>query len=163
GQQLIRIPLRLRPGEPAPFQPEDIILQTGDIVFIETRDTEKFYVGGLVTARQVDLPRDYDIDVLQAMALVGAPLFNGNFNGNHLSGSQIQSGLGFPSPSQVSVVRKVPGGGQITIKVDLNRAMRDPRERILVQSGDFLLLQQTPGEAFGQYVSTVLRFNFLAT
>src|SRR5262249_11651021 len=54
----VRIPLRMRPGEPPPFRPEDIVLQTGDIVFIEARDTEVFYVAGLLGSSQVPLPRD---------------------------------------------------------------------------------------------------------
>ena len=68
GTQFVRIPLRLRPGEPPPFQPEDVVLQTGDIVFIEARDTELFYVGGLTQPRQFVLPRDYDLRVVDAIA-----------------------------------------------------------------------------------------------
>ena len=48
GAQVVRIPLRLPPDEPPPFRPEDVVLQTGDIVFIEARDTEVFYTGGLL-------------------------------------------------------------------------------------------------------------------
>src|SRR5262249_13403978 len=42
GGQVVRIPLRLRDGEPPPFTAEDILLRNGDIVFIEARDTEVF-------------------------------------------------------------------------------------------------------------------------
>ena len=47
----------------------------------------------------------------------------------------------------------------MAIKVDLNRALRDSRERINVLPGDLLLLQQTPGEAIANYVSDVFDLN----
>ena len=34
---IIRIPLRLRPGQAPCFRPEDVILQTGDVVFLEAQ------------------------------------------------------------------------------------------------------------------------------
>jgi hypothetical protein len=72
-------------------------------------------------------------------------------------------GIGQPSPSQVTVVRKVPGNRQITIRVDLNRALQDPRERLLVQPGDILIIQETLGEAFARYMTTKFTFNFFGT
>jgi hypothetical protein len=57
-------------------------------------------------------------------------------------------------------VRKTKDCGQITILVNLNRALRDPRERILVQEGDFLILQQSVDEGFAQWYITNFRFNF---
>jgi hypothetical protein len=68
--------------------------------------------------------------------------------------------LGNPSPSLLSVIRKTPNGGQLNIRVDLNRALRDPRERILVQAGDVLILQETPGEAIARYFSQTFKFGF---
>ncbi len=159
GTQLIRIPLRLRPEEAPPFKPEDVVLQTGDIVFIEARDTEVYYTGGLLFARQFVLPRDYDLRAVDAVALAGGPLINGGVTQNNLSGSIIASGLGSPSPSQLSVIRKTKCQGEVVIKVDLNRALRDQRENILIQAGDVLILQETPGEAITRYVTTVFRFN----
>jgi hypothetical protein len=75
-----------------------------------------------------------------APAASGGPLVNGGFNANNLSGGLIGFGLGAPSPSQISVLRRTPGGGQIPIQVNLNRAMRDPRERIRIQPGDVIIL-----------------------
>src|SRR5207244_1435696 len=40
GGKTIRIPLKMRPGDPLPFRPEDIVLQTGDIVYIESREAD---------------------------------------------------------------------------------------------------------------------------
>jgi protein involved in polysaccharide export with SLBB domain len=157
--QQIRIPLRMRPNEPLPFRPEDTILKNGDIVFIESRDTEVYYTGGLMPVAELLLPRDYDLDVMEAITQARGPLFNGGVNFNNLSGGIISTGLGAPSPSLVTVLRKTPHCGQITIRVDLNRCAKDPRERILVQPGDFLILQETPGESMTRYVTQAFRYN----
>ncbi len=77
--EVIRIPLRLRPGDTPPFTPEDVILDNGDIVYIESRDTEVFYTAGLIGAGQYPLPRDNDMDVIQAVTFVRGPLLNGAF------------------------------------------------------------------------------------
>lgn len=157
---MIRIPLRLRPGEPLPFKAEDVLLQTGDIVLIEDRATEVFYTGGLLPAGEFVLPRDYDLDVVEAVARVRGPLINGGFNANNLSGSLIAPSLGAPSPSLLTVLRKTPGGGQVPIRVDLNRALRDPRERILVKPSDVLILQESLEEAFARYVTQTVTLDF---
>lgn len=162
--ETIRIPMRIRPGEPLSFKPEDVILQTGDIVFIESRDTDVFYTGGLITAGEHILPRDYDLDVLEAVARTHGPLVNGAFNQNNQFSSQLlTSGLGFPSPSLVTILRKTSVHRQMVIRVDLNRALRDPRERVIIQPGDVIILQEKPSEAVVRYVTSVLRFNFIAT
>jgi protein involved in polysaccharide export with SLBB domain len=160
GSQTLRIPLRLRPGQSLNVRPQDIVLQNGDVVLVRLRRGEYFYCGGLLPPRIFPLPRDRDLDILQAVALVGGPLVNGGVNANNLSGSLVQSGLGFASPSQLAIVRKTETCGQLTILVDLNRALRDPRERILVQAGDVLILQQTVNEGFGQWFTTNFRFDF---
>jgi len=164
GVETIRVPLRLRPGETIPFTKEDVILQNGDIVFVQSRDTEVFYVAGVVPLPgEYPIPRDYDLDVLEAIMQVRGPVANGGVNANNLSGSIFVPGIGQPSPSQVTVVRKCPGNRQITIRVDLNRALQDPRERLLVQPGDILIIQETLGEAFTRYMTTKFSFNFFGT
>src|SRR5439155_4282031 len=80
SQQQIRVPLRMRPNEPLPFRPEDVLLKNGDIVFIESRETEVYYTGGLLPVAELPLPRDYDLDVLEAITQTHGPLFNGGFN-----------------------------------------------------------------------------------
>ncbi|MEZ6091317.1 MAG: polysaccharide biosynthesis/export family protein [Pirellulaceae bacterium] len=67
-QSAIRIPLRLPPGVVPNIQPQDVLLKDGDIVYIESRDREVFYTGGLLPGGEHPLPRDYDLDVLGAMA-----------------------------------------------------------------------------------------------
>jgi protein involved in polysaccharide export with SLBB domain len=163
GGQMIHIPMRLRPDEPPPFGPEDVILQTGDIVFIEARDTEVFYTGGLMPARQVVLPRDYDLDVVEAIALVSGPLINGAQGFNNLSGNIVNPGVGFPNPSLVTVIRRTARWGQIPIRIDLNQALRDPRQRILIQAGDLIILQETLDETIARYFTEVFQLNLLGT
>jgi len=161
--RVVRIPLRVRQGSGLPFRTSDVVLENGDVVFIEARDTEVFYVAGLAIPRQFPLPRDYDLTVTQALAQAGGPLVNGGVNQNNLSGAVIQSGLGSPSPSSVTVIRKLKSSGQVKIIVNINRALNDPRENIIVMSGDTLVLQESPGEALTRYFSSTVRFNFLAT
>lgn len=159
GIETIRIPLRLPPGTEPSFKPKDIVLETGDIVYIQARDTELFYTGGLLPPGEFVLPRDYDLDVVEAVVRVAGPLVSGGIQGNNLTGNLLGTGVGFPSPSQLTVVRKLQNGQQIPIRIDLNRALNDPRERILVQPGDFLILQETPTEAFIRYLSLTFKIN----
>ena len=105
------------------------------------------------------LPHDYDIDVIEAVARVRGPMLNGEFGGSNLSGTLIVNGIGNPSPSLLVVLRRTPNGGQIPIRVDLNRAFQDARERILVRPGDVLVLQETPGEAIARYFTDVFKLN----
>lgn len=155
----IRIPLRLREGESVPFNQEDVTLHEGDIVYVNARPPESFFTGGLLPAIRVPLPRDEDIDILEAISMIGGPLLNGGVNGNNLSGGIVGAGLGNPSPNLLTVIRRTPNGQQVPIRVDLERAMVDARERILVQEGDMLLLQETPSQAVARYFSQIFQFN----
>ena len=158
---IVRIPLRIRPDEPIAIRPEDVILNEGDTIIIQGRESEVFYTGGLLPARQVLLPQDFSLDVVTAIASVNGPLVNGGFNQNSgFSQTFLSGGIGFPSPSLVSVIRRLENGRQMTIRVDLNKALRDERERPLIQPGDILILQETPGEALARYFSSAFRFNF---
>jgi len=157
ARETIRVPLRLHPGQTFNVRPEDLILRSGDVVQVRARQAELFFTGGLLPPRAFPLPADRDLDVLEAVALVGGPLVNGGVNANNLSGQIVQTGLGFPSPSQVTILRKLECGAQIPIVVSLNRAIRDPRERIAIRPNDFLILQSTVGEAEAQYFTSNFR------
>jgi protein involved in polysaccharide export with SLBB domain len=160
GGAVIRIPLRHRPGDPPPVRPEDVVLQSGDVVFLEARDDDLYYTGGLLPPGVFVLPRDHDLDVIEAISRVHGPLFNGAFGGSNLSGTLIAPGIGDPSPSLLVVVRRTPGGGQVSIVVDLREALHHPEERLIVRSKDVLILQEKPGEALARYFSqTFLNFN----
>jgi hypothetical protein len=159
GGPIIRIPLRLPPGHPPCIYPEDIILQTGDVVFLEARDEPVFFTAGLLPPAAHALPRDRDLDVLEAVALSRGPLINGAFGGSNLSGDLVKPGIGNPSPTHLVVIRRTPGGGQVPIAVDLGRALCDPSERLLVKAGDLLILQEKPEEALARWFSQTF-FNF---
>jgi len=159
----MRIPLRLPKGQKPDFRPEDILLHEGDVVCIEARDAEVFYTGGYLPPGEHTLPRDYDLDVVKAISAIGGPLVNGAVNANNFTGSLIPDGLGFYSPKLVSVLRKTPRGGQVTIIVDLDRAMQDPCQSLLIKPGDVVILQSTAGQAFGDYLTHVFSFGLNGT
>ncbi len=138
------IPLRLPPGQVPNFPPEAVILHDGDIVLIENRETEVFYTQGLLPPGEHVLPRDYDLDVLQAISLAGGNSLSGS--GNAGGGMGAIGGMVDIAPTQLFVIRRAPCGQQFTISVDLARALDDPRERILVQPGDILVLRYKPAE-----------------
>jgi protein involved in polysaccharide export with SLBB domain len=163
GGEEIRIPLRLRPGECPNLRPEDVVLKNGDIVFIEARELDVFYTAGLLPSGQYLLPRDGDIDVLKAIAVVGGTLDAGTTNATNVNGNSVTPGLGSPSPSLLTVLRRTPNGGSVAIRVDLNRALVDPRENILVQPLDMLILQETPQEAFARYLEQKFEFSLVYT
>ncbi len=96
------IPTRWPPGEPLPFKPEDAILNEGDVVLLEARINDRFYTAGLLPAGERILPRDYDLDVVEAVVQVSGTLVNGAFGGNNFNGLLIQKGIGNPNPSAVN-------------------------------------------------------------
>lgn len=159
---VVRFPTRWPCGQPLPFSQCDVTLKAGDVVLVEARAEEFYYTGGLLPSGEQRLPRDYDLDVVEAVAQVRGTLINGAFGGNNFTGRLIQVGVGNPNPSALTVIRRTPNGGQIPISVDLNRALQDPRERILVQPGDLLVLQESAGEAMVRYFHDVFSFNFTA-
>jgi hypothetical protein len=145
---MLKIPMRLPPGITPNFREEDIILEDGDIVYIESRTAEVFYTGGLLPGGEFIIPRDYDLDVYGAMALAGAAVSGpGGMGGGGGGGGGFGIGtIGGVPPGVLYVLRKTPCNGQITIEVDLARANLDPRERILIQPGDTLILRYKPCE-----------------
>ncbi len=159
GGPVVQIPLRIHRGLSPPVRPEDVVLHSGDVVFLEARDRDVFFTGGLLPPGEHVLPRDRDLDVVEAVSLVQGTLFNGAFSTSNLSGNLIAGGIGNPSPSLLTVLRRTPRGDRIPIRVDLGRALHDGRESILVQAGDVLILQEKPGEALARYFSQTF-FNF---
>ena len=143
---ILKIPLRLPPGTIPEFGPENVVLEDGDIVYIESRDAEVFYTGGLLPGGEHKIPRDYDLDVLTAMALSGGGISRQQNGGGGGGMGGIGGMVGQVPPGMLYVLRKTPCNGQITIAVDLAKANVDPRERILVQPGDILVLRFKPSE-----------------
>jgi protein involved in polysaccharide export with SLBB domain len=161
GTPIYRIPLRARPGTLMPFRPEDIVLGDGDVVYIPAREERLFYTGGLIPPGNHILPRDSDLDILEALSRVRAPFLNGLFASLNYNGAAILPGIGQPSATLVTIIRKLPKGGQIPIRVDLAKAIRNPRERILVQPGDLIVMQETPEQGIVRYVTQVFDFVWL--
>lgn len=137
----ITVPTRLKPGQVPNFREEDIILRDGDIVYVDSRETEVYYTGGLLGGGEFPLPRDYDLDVLSALAVSRATVGVG-VNRQGLLGA---TGGGVP-PSEIILLRRLPGERQIAIRIDLNEAINDPRQRILIQPQDTLILRFKPQE-----------------
>ena len=156
-QRIVRIPMRTMGGLPPGVLPEDIILENGDVLLVQARDPEFYYTGGLLPANEHPLPNDYDLTAIEAVLKSQGPLLNGGLNSSNLNGAVIQPGIGNPSPSLLTILRRAPNGGQVNIRVDLNEALRDPRENIVVQAGDVLMLQETPDEAITRYFTHVFQ------
>ncbi|WP_442506966.1 polysaccharide biosynthesis/export family protein [Novipirellula sp. SH528] len=136
---ILRIPLRVKPGVVPDITAKDIELKNGDIVYIESRETEVFYTGGLLPGGEHSLPRDYDLDILGAMAIAGQGVGSTASRGG---GSAIGVGsVGGVPPGRVYILRKTRCDGQVAIEVDLAKAINDPRQRPLIQAGDTIILQ----------------------
>lgn len=135
------IPLRYSPDSTPSLDEDDVVLRNGDIVYIESREKEFFYTGGLLPGGQFPIPRDYDLDVLGAMAIAGQGVAAGRRAGGGGGTAILGSGFGGAVPTQLYVFRKLPNGKEITIAVDLVDAMNRPGQRLLVQPGDTLLLR----------------------
>jgi protein involved in polysaccharide export with SLBB domain len=147
---VLRLPLRSGPGMPPPqWSEDDIRLRTGDVVFIETREREVFYTGGLLPGRELPLPRDYDLDVLAAISLAGGSTATG-ITSSSAGGGMMRGGTGGSSgiipPTQIIVVRRLANGATVPIRIDLKRAVVNGGDRILIQPGDYILLEYKPAE-----------------
>ena len=147
---IVKIPIRLSPGEQVNLTREDIILHDGDVVFIESRDTEIFYTGGLLGGGQYTLPRDYDLDILGAISIAQGG--NNSSNGKSTGGPSALNQDVTISASNAIILRQLPNGTQLPIKVDLYQAVRDPSQRVLIQPGDYIILQYTKSEAIAAFI-----------
>lgn len=157
----IRLPLKVCPGQPISFTAEDVMLHDGDIVYIEPRRDEYFYTGGLLPGGQIPIPRDEDLDILEAIALAQGSV--GGLGGT-ASVAVLRAGAGVGNiipPTRVLILRKLPNGGQLPIRVDLAKAMRDPSERIKVMAGDYIMLYYRPGEMATNSVLNFFNFNYI--
>jgi protein involved in polysaccharide export with SLBB domain len=163
----VRIPIRFHPEDVPLFKEEDIILGTGDVVYIPTREREKYYTGGVLHGGEHLLPRDYDLDVLGAIAVAGGPVGAAGTGLGAVGGRSGSAGIsrGGPilgkNPSKLLVVRKLECGGTLVIRVNVNRALTDGSQRILVQPEDTLILQYTVAEELYNAALNLIQFQFL--
>lgn len=144
---VVKIPTRVRPGDKLNFTTEDIILRDGDIVYVDTRDTEVYYTGGLLRGGEFPLPRDYDLDVLGAMSIAGYNTGTGTgiASGNFMGGSAV-----VPA-TELIVLRRLPGNRQVAIRVDVTDAINNPQARLLIKPMDTLLLRYKPQEEIANF------------
>jgi len=154
---ILRIPMRLPPGQMPNISEKDILLEDGDVVMIETRETEFFFTGGLLPGGQFAIPRDYDLDVLGALSFAGYGLERSN------QGNAGLAGIGFSQvipPGRLYILRPSRcGKDQLAIEVDLAKAVNDPRQRPIIRPGDTLILQYKPiEEAINFGVGTFFTF-----
>jgi protein involved in polysaccharide export with SLBB domain len=166
-----RIPLRFNPATPPQFRQEDVILDEGDIIIIRSRDEETFFTAGILGGGEYPLPRDKDLDILAAIAIAKGPIGSigsgvgavGGGQGGGMGGGGGGGGRGtqYCQPSRAVVIRELACGDQISIRVDLNKALRDPSERILIQPKDVIVLQYTLDEEIGNVFLNLIQFNFL--
>ncbi|MEZ6130881.1 MAG: polysaccharide biosynthesis/export family protein [Planctomycetaceae bacterium] len=159
-----RIPLRYNPLNPPTFSEEDILLNDNDIVIIRSRDRETFFTAGLLGGGEHLLPRDRDLDVIGAIALSGGPLGNSGTGVSAIGGRGIGGGgRGGQAcqPSEVILIRELPCGNQITMKINLNRALQNPTERVLIQPGDVVMLRYTLTEELINTALSLFSVNYL--
>ncbi len=147
GANVTRIPLRLPFGEAPQISEADVTLFDGDIVFIASRDDELFYTGGLLGGGEYTLPRDRDIDILEAIAIAEQSRASSQNSGRSALNNDVTI-----SPSEAIVLRKLPNNTQVPILVNLYRARRYPAERINILPGDYILVQYTKMEAVGAFI-----------
>jgi|SaaInlStandDraft_1057018.scaffolds.fasta_scaffold15571_2 hypothetical protein len=145
---VVRIPIRLAPGEQPNISEEMITLEDGDIVFIESRETDVIYTGGLLGGGQYTLPREYDLGVLEAISIAEGRSNGGGGNSRSIGGVSALNRDVSVSASRLIILRTLPATGQrITVEVNLHKAMKYQEENILVQPGDMLILQYTALES----------------
>lgn len=161
---VVRIPIRYYPETPPSFTTDDVILKSGDIVFVQSRDREMFFTGGAVNGGSFVIPRDYDLDILQAVAMAGGSFGSGSQGlaraGNSNFGGGNSSSLPIP-PSRAIVIRKACNGQTVAIRVDLKKAISDSSQRLLIQPEDMILVQYTCPEQVANFFLRAFQINYL--
>ncbi|MCA9009648.1 MAG: hypothetical protein KDB01_07875, partial [Planctomycetaceae bacterium] len=131
---------------------------------IRSRDAETFITAGVLGGGEHQLPRDKDLDIIGAIAIAGGPLGSAGTGVGALG--MRQGGGGNTSrtncqPSEAIVVRELPCGSSIAMRIDLNKALQDPSQRVLIKPNDVVILRYTLTEEIGNAVLNMLQFNYL--
>lgn len=160
-----KVPLRFYPENVPTFKEEDIILQSGDIVMVQSRDREQFYLGGVLRGAY-PIPRDYDLNILQAISLANGQIgaggsgVGGMGGGGNAGGSVGGGGVLFP-PTRAIVVRKLCNGSSVAIRVNTQKALTDPTQQVLVQPEDLIILQYTVCEEVANVLIRAFNINYI--
>lgn len=121
------------------FGAQRTALSDGDVVVVESRPTEVYYTSGLIRSAEHPFPRDRSMNVLEAVALAGGPV----------TATRGRFGISQLPPTELNIIRTHPQYGHQNLRVDLNQAIVDPSQRLLVMPGDHLILRYKPGETVG--------------
>ena len=152
---VLRIPLRVAPGEQPPqLTSEDVTLYDGDVVYIQSREAEVFYTGGLIKGGVYPVPRDYDLDVMGAIATAGGTV--GASAGATQANTSGKVGSILPA-SRINVLREV-NGKQYAIQIRQREMLRDPSQRILIEPNDVILVEYTTAELWFNMLYNMINF-----
>jgi hypothetical protein len=158
NSKLIRIPLTQRVGSELPFKPQDVVLGDGDVVFLPRRDGDAFMTGGMLPTGRFPLPRDRDMDILEAIAVSTGPNFGpaaGVRAPNYAGG-----GKGILPPTDVFIIRRIAKDKQVKIYVDLKKCLEDPSQRVIISRGDLIIMKFKPHEMAGNLALNLFNLNF---
>lgn len=158
-----KVPLRFYPDQVPNFREEDIILQSGDIVMVQSRDREQFYLGGVLRGAH-QIPRDYDLNILQAISIANGQVGAGGSGMMGMGGGGGTGGAGsgvlFP-PTRAIVVRKLCNGSTVAIRVNTQKALTDTNQQLLVQPEDLIILQYTLSEEIANVLLRAFNINYI--
>jgi hypothetical protein len=153
---IIRIPLRVLPNEEPPrLTSDDVTLRDGDVIYIQSREAEVYYTGGMLKGGVHAIPRDYDLDVLAAIATAGGGVGAGISGGDSSTGGRSNFLL---APSRILIIRN-QDGRQVAIALKKNDALRDPSSRIFIEPNDVILVEYTNFETLFNIVFSTIRVN----
>ena len=145
----VRIPLTSADGEPLMFGSNDVLLEDGDIILVESREQDHFFTGGLLGGGQYALPRNHDLDILDAVLLADSYSRSTQLNSptRAIGGVSVLNRDVTVGASRVIVERKGADGRTRRFRISLYAAMKNPNQRVIIEPGDRLYLEYTPIEA----------------
>lgn len=110
-------------------------LEDGDMVTVETADPNTIFVGGLVNAPGPQAyPPGVRVTVLQTLAAAAG----------------LRTDV---LPREATLIRRMPNGQDVHVKLDLKRLMTGKDENIALAGGDILWVPHTPETRFQEWVS----------
>ncbi|MBN2560124.1 MAG: polysaccharide biosynthesis/export family protein [Phycisphaerae bacterium] len=102
-------------------------LESGDVILVEAATPNQVFVGGLVRAPGPKLfPRGTQVNLLQVLASSGGVATE-------------------VAPSEATLIRRMPDGRDVQVKLDLDRLQRGEDPNIMLAAGDILWVPETIG------------------